>query len=202
MNSSWNPEICEMSWLTRETCSHCRTPPRYQLRTFVFEGNRMVEVLKDGGPVHAYDSHFQFGTKKAKLLLAALPVIQEFAAHTQDDGTTTVTSQVVVDGTTGSQFQVWVEMHEDFVHSSGQHVQRPWLQIEALSIDSDCRIGLGVQKAKAICAVAPDLSEWVSRGDAQRQRATITLRLPSMTRTESSSETLTSIVRRMVISKP
>ena len=138
----------------------------------------MVEVLKDGGPVHVYDSHFQFGTKKAELLLAALPVIHEFAASTQDDGTTTVTSQVVVDEATGSQFQVWVEMHEDFVHSSGQHIRRPWLQIEALSIDSDRRIGLGVQKAKAICALEHDLREWVARGKALRQRATITLTLP------------------------
>ena len=61
----------------------------------------MVEILKDGGPVHPFDKHFQFGTKKAELLLGALPVIQEFAANTQEDGITTVTSQVAVDDATG-----------------------------------------------------------------------------------------------------
>ena len=91
-----NSETCEITWMQRKTCFHCHRPPRYQLRKFVYNGNRMVEVLRDGGPVHVYDRHFQFGWKKAELLLAALPIIQEFA-NSPDDGTTKVTSQIVLE---------------------------------------------------------------------------------------------------------
>ena len=137
----------------------------------------MVEILKNGGPVHPFDKHFQFGIKKAKLLLAALSVIQEFAANTEDDGTTTVTSQMVTDETTGWQFKVWVEMHPDFILSSCRPVDRPWLQIETLPIGTSCRIGLGVQKAKAVCAIAHQLRGWLERGDALRNRAAIHLKI-------------------------
>ena len=180
-----NLEVCEISRLPRETCSHCKRSPRYELRPFVFEGNRMIEILKNGGPVHPYDSHFQFGTKKAELLLAALPVISEFAANTQEDGTTTVISQEVVDEAAGLSFHVWVQMHADFVHSTGARIQRPWLHVEALSADSDRSIGLGVQKAKAVCALEQEMKDWLARGKALQEKATITIRLPKRPRIQS-----------------
>jgi len=146
----------------------------------------MVEILRNGGQIHPYDSHFQFGTKKAELILAALPVIKEFATNTQEDGTTTVTSREVVDEVAGLSFRVWVEMHSDFADSTGTRVQRPWLQVEALSADSDRRIGLGLQKAKALYAIAKELRDWVAHGKALRERATITITLPRKPRVRSS----------------
>ena len=140
----------------------------------------MVEILRNGGPIHPYDTHFQFGFKKAELMLAALPVISEFAANTHEDGSTTVESQVIMDEVTGSQFSVWVEMHEYFVHSSGERIERPWLNLQALSDDIDTHIGLGVQKAKAIRALSAELTSWVGRRKAARQRAAITIRLPRL----------------------
>src|SRR5437588_4522291 len=187
-NSSMNLDVCENSWLSRKSCSHCNRSPRYEQRPFIFEGNRMVEILRNGGPIHPYDSHFQFGTKKAELILAALPVIKEFATNTQEDGTTTVTSREVVDEFAGLSFRVWVEMHSDFVDSTGTRIQRPWLQVEALSADSDRRIGLGVQKAKALCAIAKELRDWVAHGKALRERATITITLPRKPRVQSSHQ--------------
>jgi hypothetical protein len=42
-------------------------PPRYELRFNFFKGAPIVEVLKDDGPIHAYDRHFKFGLEKATL---------------------------------------------------------------------------------------------------------------------------------------
>ena len=132
------------------------------MRPGFYKGNKVVEVLKNGGPIHPYDEHFRFGIQKAKLLLAALTIIREFAANTADDGTTTVASQVVRDEATGCQICVWVEMHPEFEHSSGVTIDKPWLQIEAIPLGSGAHIGLGVQKAKAICAVARQLRTWLA----------------------------------------
>jgi hypothetical protein len=167
-------EICDFTALPRDYCNHCASPPprvlpKYELRLSLFLGQRIVEVLKDGGPIHPYDKHFRFGTKKARLLLATLPIVQEFAENTRDDGTTTVhPSQVVRDEGTNRNIQVRVEMHSEFIHSSGVTIIRPWLKIEALPPGTITRIGLGVQKAKAICAVAPELQYWLAQVSAKR----------------------------------
>ena len=136
----------------------------------------MVEVLKDGGPIHLFDEHFQFGIEKARLLLAALLVIEEFAANTKPNGTTTVTSQIFFN----EGFQVSV--HRDFLHSSGRLINEPWLQIDAIPSNTNRSIGLGVQKAKAICALSSELREWVASSDARRARATIRLPLVNVRR--------------------
>ena len=117
-----------------------------------------MEVLKNGGAVHPYDEHFRFGSQKARLLLGALEVIREFARNTDDDGNTTVKSQIVRDNS-GNLLQIWIEMHEEFVLSTGHKIERPWLQIRRLP--DGPRIGIGVQKAKAVCAVAKELKKWI-----------------------------------------
>jgi hypothetical protein len=123
-----------------------------------FLSRSVVEVLKDGGPVHPYDEHFRFGVQKAKLLLLALKIVREFAANTDDEGNTTVTSQFVHDNS-GMILQVWVEMHEEFIRSTGEKIERPWLQIRRLP--NGPQIGVGVQKAKAVSVLADQLAEWV-----------------------------------------
>lgn len=156
-------EICDHTCLPKDQCSHCidgppRLSPHYQLKAAWFQGCPVVEILKDGGPVHPYDEHFRFGIQKARLLLGALEVIKEFAANTDDEGNTTVRSQFIHDES-GAVLQIWVEMHEEFVRSTGETVQRPWLQIRRLP--NGPHIGAGVQKAKAISALARELRKWV-----------------------------------------
>jgi hypothetical protein len=122
----------------------------------------VVEVLKDGGPVHPYDEHFRFGCEKAKLIVAAMDVIAEFASNTRDDGSTTVDSQVILSQRFRIQFHVWVEMHEEFTHSLGFTVYKPWLRLEVLPSGTGAHIGVGVQKAKALVALREDLERWVA----------------------------------------
>lgn len=162
-------EMCDFTGLPRDGCIHCKgprpkMPPKYELRPSSFKGNPIVEIFKDGGPIHPYDERFRFGIKKARLMLAALPIVQEFAANTHDDGTMTVAPlQIVRDEVMGRDLKVWVEMYPKFIHPTGMTIKRPWLRIETFLPGSGARIGLGVQKAKAICAVAQELRTWLTQ---------------------------------------
>src|SRR5437764_500232 len=62
-------------------CGHCKRPAgdRYELRPGgYYRGYPMVEILKNGGPVHRYYSHFKFGAERARLLLVGRSVIDQF----------------------------------------------------------------------------------------------------------------------------
>lgn len=156
-------ETCDHTYLSKDQCSHClggppRLSPYYQLKTGWFEGWPVAEILKDGGSVHPYDKHFRFGIQKAGLLLGAIDIIKEFVANTDDEGNTTVGPQFIHDES-GAVLQIWVEMHKEFARSTGETIQRPWLQIRRLPTGP--HIGIGVQKAKAVRALARQLKNWV-----------------------------------------
>jgi hypothetical protein len=114
----------------------------------------MVEILKNGGPVHPHDNHFKFGAERARLLLSGLSVIDQFVAK-GDEFTLEPHS---IQGDFGS-IRTWVELHDDFIHSSGQRIQRPWLWFAR----SDITIGIGYEKAKAVQALSSELREWLAR---------------------------------------
>jgi hypothetical protein len=144
----------------------------------------MVEILKDKGPIHLFDEHFQFGLEKARLLLDALPILAEFATNTKANGTTTVTPQTFLNETKSR--KLLVSVHRDFLHSSGRLIHQPWLQIDSIPFNANRTIGVGVQKAKAICALSSQLGKWVAGSDARRARNTIRLPLVSVRRASSS----------------
>jgi hypothetical protein len=159
---------CPLTGLPKAFCAHCvsgplSTTPRYELRESVFKGKPVVEVLKDGGPVHPHDEHFRFGLEKARLLLTVLEPVREFALTTREDRTHSFGSRVVRDQQGARDIKVWVEMHPEFERSSGRTVEQPWLRIEALPIGTGAYIGVGVQKAKAVSALADQLGDWVRR---------------------------------------
>jgi hypothetical protein len=161
-------DLCDHTLLPKDQCSHCSVgitslTPRYQLRIGSFEGCPTVEILKDGGTVHPYDEHFRFGVQKAWLLLGALRIVKEFIDNTDDDGNTSVMSQYVRDEF-GNVLQIWVEMHEEFVRSTGETIHKPWLQIHR--IPNGPRIGIGLQKARAVYALGKEIRAWVEQ--AQR----------------------------------
>jgi hypothetical protein len=66
-------------------CSHCQgtelgteANPRFSIRQSYFDDFPVVEVLKNGGPVHVYDSSFRFGIRKALMLVTCVDVLREF----------------------------------------------------------------------------------------------------------------------------
>lgn len=149
-------------------CSHCQGAergtaenPRFSLREDYLNGYPVVEVLKDGGPVHSFDSNFRFGIRKAQMLLACVDVLREFW-HASDQEKLAFRSQVVENHRHRIQVLIHIEMHPDFQYSTGQTIDRPWLRLRALPPDTE-HIGLGTIKCRAVCEVKNDLEQWLQR---------------------------------------
>jgi hypothetical protein len=149
-------------------CSHCKVPeggmernPRFSIRESRFRGNPIVEVLKNGGPIHMWDKHFRFGLRKAEMLLSCIELIREFGSST-DERRLAFQPRVVENQRRGLSIQISVEMYADFEHSSGERVDRPWLCLQALPPDTE-HIGIGALKCQAICAVQDDLEAWLRK---------------------------------------
>ena len=152
--------------LRRVECSHCQGPPRgtfqnptFSLKEDVYDGFPIVEVLKNGGPVHPWDQHFRFGRRKAEILVACMKVLREFW-FANDAQRRLFVPQVIQDDARRLRVQVYVEMHMDFELSTGPTVDRPWLHLKGLPPDSGT-IGLGASKCQAICALEKELREWL-----------------------------------------
>jgi len=122
-------------------------------------GFPVVEVLKNGGPIHRYDSHFRFGRRKAGIIVACAQILRDFGWST-DDERLHFQPLIVVDETRHLEVRVSVEMNPDFEHSTGATINRPWLYLSAVGYD-DIHIGLGVAKCRALWMVREELSAWV-----------------------------------------
>jgi hypothetical protein len=147
-------------------CSHCQGTergtvenPRYSLKEDYFNGYPIVEVLKNGGSIHIWDSHFRFGQRKAEMLVACVSIIRKFGWST-DDERLAVKPQIVDNRRRSLRVQISVEMHREFEHSSGETIERAWLRLQGLPPDTD-HIGLGMMKCRAIAAVEDDLRRWL-----------------------------------------
>lgn len=165
------PERCEkFPSLDRRFCAHCQGAPRgtpenpeFSIKEDFDEvhGYPVVEILKNGGPIHQYDSHFRFGRRKAEMLIACLPALREFGWST-DEARLQFQPQIFRDRALGISVSVFVEMHPDFERSTGEFVDRPWLRLQAMPPD-DCHLGLGVMKCRAVWSVQDDLRDWLRR---------------------------------------
>jgi hypothetical protein len=149
-------------------CSHCQGTtrgsvgnPTFSLKEAQFNGYPVVEVLKDGGAIHMWDSHFQFGQRKAEMLIACVDLLRDFWRSNGDEGDVFV-PQLIENRRRGLRIRIYVEKHPDFERSDGETVERSWLRLQALPPDNE-HIGLGVLKSRAICEVQDDLRGWLRR---------------------------------------
>lgn len=156
--------------MLRAHCSHCRGTVRGTEEHPVFSvregfdslhGYPVIEVLKNGAAIHARDSHFRFGRRKAEIILACLPALQEFWSAT-DSERLAFRPRVFIDNRRGAFIQVSMQMHPDFETSGGRYVDRPWLFLQGVE-PSESRIGLGAMKCRAICAVQKEIAAWLDR---------------------------------------
>lgn len=147
-------------------CSHCQGTdrgtadnPRYSLRKFRYLGNPMVEVLANGGPAVPWDKNFQFGLRKAQMLLACASLLRDFW-RSNDEQRCAFETRLVHKEIGNLTVRVYVEMQPCFEHSSGLMVDRPYLQLQSLSPHRE-DIGLGAMKCRAICEVEEALKQWL-----------------------------------------
>src|SRR5437667_3883626 len=107
-------------------CSHCQGTargtadnPQFSLRAGHFKGNPVVEVLKNGGAIHLWDSHFQFGRRKAEMLIACIGILHDFWKSNGDEGNV-FAPQVIENQRRGLRVRIYVEKRPDFERSDGE----------------------------------------------------------------------------------
>ena len=162
-----NDERCpKYPSMLKAFCSHCqgsapgtRDNPVFSLKKGWYQGFPVVEVLKNGGPIHSYDSNFRFGVRKAQVIVACIEILKEFW-QSGDDGRIAFRPRIVQDLRHGLRVQTFVEMHPDFEVSTGNIVDRPWLRLQALPPDKE-HIGLGALKCRALHSVKEELVHWL-----------------------------------------
>lgn len=155
------------SMLKRE-CSHCqgtargtRNNPRFSVREIDLDGWPGLEILKDGGPIHAWDGHFRFGRRKAEVLNACVDVLHEFWLSDGDSAGMGL-PRLIEDPR--RQLKVWicVDGFENFQRSDGAVVDRPYLRLQAVGPYDD-RIGAGIIKSRAVWELREELRSWLRR---------------------------------------
>jgi len=149
-------------------CSHCQgtgrgtaANPKFSLREATFKGHPVAEILKDGASIHMWDDHFQFGRRKAEMLVACIDVLRDFWRSNGDEDDIFV-PRVIENQGRRLRIRTHVEKHPDFERSDGQTVEKSWLQLQALPPDDD-HIGLGVLKCRAVCELEEELKRWLRK---------------------------------------
>ena len=156
------------SSMYRAYCSHCqgtargtRDNPVFSVREFSFRGNPMVEILKDGASVGAWDSNFQFGLRKAEMLLACVPVLRKFW-QSGDEQRLKFQPQIVSSPENRLKIELLVLMEPDFPRSDGVIIDRPFLRLQAVEPHRE-HIGVGALKCRAVCEVEDQLRDWIRK---------------------------------------
>jgi hypothetical protein len=139
-----------------------KVEPRFSIMEYRYHRQPIVEILKDGGPVHAKDKHFRFGLRKAQMVLACMDVLKEFGWST-DEERLCFQPQIIEDRDLGISVRVFVEMQPDFVRSTGELIDERWLKLEASPPYQSDSLGLGVMKCRALSSVQGELRAWVRR---------------------------------------
>ena len=154
-------------------CSHCQgvelgtwENPVFSLKEDFYLGWPVVEVLKNGGPIHGHDSKFRFGIRKAQMIVMCMDVLREFW-YSDDKAKLAFKPRIIQDREYGLRVQTFVEMQPDFELSSGDIVNRPWLRLQALPPDKE-HLGLGAMKCRALYALKNDIQRWLERQGALR----------------------------------
>ena len=162
-------EKCEENPSFRKRdCAHCMGTmrgtsqnPHFSIMESIHRGYPVVEVLKNGGPVHRHDEHFRFGCRVARILLASLPALKTFAWPSSESDRTGFKPQTFTESNLGVEVEVFVEMNANFV-VYGELIEEYWLNLKELPTGKIHK-GVGVMKCKAVCSVQDELRNWLAR---------------------------------------
>lgn len=118
-----------------------------------YEGNPMLVVLCNGQPwgaTYPTDPEFQFGKKKARMILAIRGLLDQFS---RTEGQDAAQIHQVIATIPGLTQPLMVKGFAGFESRNGHYIQQPYLQLES----GRTRLGLGVNKAHALLFVWADL---------------------------------------------
>ena len=156
MKTNKDEDRCEITGLKRISCYHCQAPPEYEMKKTIYSGT--VEILHKGNSITESDKNFMFGKSKARLFLACIDIVEEFAA-TQGEEQPDIRNQEFADAVSGDRIFARVESFFDL--PDGRRINAPWIRLESGN-NPEVYIGFGRQKAKAIVAVRRQLAEWAN----------------------------------------
>ncbi|MGH7741540.1 MAG: hypothetical protein ACRENS_05900 [Candidatus Eiseniibacteriota bacterium] len=119
-----------------------------------FQGNRVLEVLVDGQPwgaISPYDAHFRFGRTKARLIVAATSVIQEFV---ESSGALPRHSKPrwLREGDVLLQFST-----HPYFNVNSIRIDQPYMKL----VDGQIEFGFGLQKANALLTLMPTIEAFI-----------------------------------------
>ena len=125
--------------------------PTFTIKTSSYFGHPIVEVLKNGGPIHVHDEHFRFGLSKTTMLLACLDILKEFGRRSK--GWRSWRSRTVQDGF--QSIRVSVEFEPRF-EAYGRDIEARYLRLEIEKTST--HLSLGVEKCRAVWSVRKQLA--------------------------------------------
>jgi hypothetical protein len=152
----------------RRECSHCQGTargtaenPHFSIEESSYRGYPVVEILKNGGPIHWHDQHFRFGCRIARIVLACLPGLRIFAWPSNEKDRTEFKPQIFTEADLGITVEVFAAMNPNF-KIGDELIEKYWLNLKELP-SFEIHKGLGVMKCRAVCSVQDQLRNWLSR---------------------------------------
>lgn len=121
----------------------------------------MIEILKDGASVGSWDRNFQFGPRKAEMLVACIEVLRKFW-QSGDEQRLQFQPRIVSNPDSKLKIELLVSMEPDFPRSDGVVIDRPFLHLQAVEPHRE-HIGVGALKCRAICEVEGQPRDWMRK---------------------------------------
>ena len=131
-----------------------------------FRGNPTFEILRSGQPWgedNVGPAHFSFGITKARMVRAALPVLEKFV-ESAGGQPWTGQKQEARDLTGSGIVLVQVEKHDEFESASGNQINQPYIKLTS----GDTSIGLGLAKCQALVFLAEELEKFLESNGQKR----------------------------------
>ncbi|MFM8887862.1 MAG: hypothetical protein ACKOKC_15795, partial [Chthoniobacterales bacterium] len=103
--------------------------PPISVRHSLYRGNPTIEILRNDQPWgedHFGPAHFSFGITKARMIRAALPILEQFVA-TKGGEPWSGRTQTVTDLTGSGVVSAEVEKFDDFENAAGNRIGQPYL---------------------------------------------------------------------------
>jgi hypothetical protein len=152
----------------KRECSHCQGTargtsqnPNFSVVESLYHGSPVIEVLKNGAAIHAYDQHFRFGCRKARIILACLPALKRFGWPSSEKDRTEFEPQIFTESKLGITVEVFAVMNPYFVRGD-ELIEQYWLDLKELP-SLEVHKGLGVMKCRAVWSVQDEIRAWLAR---------------------------------------